>query len=178
MEVAQGIVVVAQPRPCNCAVLVSHSVYWIYLYCRREVLLGAEQIVEVVLGHPAQKISFVRFSVYGQHNVEGAYGFAVLVVDELSASHPEKVGLVVLRRCVLHAAQAQNQKQRAEEFAHDCFRHEDIFRPKDNAKIRFVVYAARIEVRQPRDKTLRTKAMLWSCLCFCRFFIDDNAAYG
>ena len=108
-EVLQSVVVVAQTRARDGAVGVGLRVDGIEPDGRREIVLGAQQVVEVVFGDAAQEIAFEGILVEPQQGVERPDGLLVVVVHHARTSHPEEIFPVVLRIRFLPAHQCDAQ---------------------------------------------------------------------
>ena len=117
-EVLQSVVVVAQTRARDGAVGVGLRVDGIEPDGRREIVLGAQQVVEVVFGDAAQEVAFESVLVEAQQGVQRADGLLVVVVHHARTSDPEKIFPVVLCVGFRAAQQGGSQYDSGDEFPH------------------------------------------------------------
>ena len=117
-EVLQSVIVVAQARARDGAVGVGLRVDGIEPDGRREIVLGAQQVVEVVFGDAAQEVAFESVLVEAQQGVQRADGLLVIVVHHARTSDPEKIFPVVLCVGFRAAQQGGSQYDSGDEFPH------------------------------------------------------------
>lgn len=104
-EIVQGIVVISEPRTCYGAVGIGGREYGIFLYRYRKIGVRTQQVIEIVFGDSAQKITLVGVVVEAQQDVERPYRLLEIVVHHVLAPYPEKIVPVVLRRAFYDARQ-------------------------------------------------------------------------
>ena len=113
--ILQGIVVVAQSGAGDGAVLIGHRIDGIDGNGSAEVGFGAQQVVEVVFGHPAQKIPFVLFGFGTKQQVQHLDGGAVVAVEDEFAAFVKEVGFIELGTSRVDAVQCNGHNHQPEE---------------------------------------------------------------
>ena len=99
MEVVQRIVIIAQARACDGSVVIGVGEYGIMLDGEREVGVGTQQVVKIVLGNATQEVTLVGLGVEAQQGVENTNRFGIVLAHHKLATHPEEILTVVLCRC-------------------------------------------------------------------------------
>ena len=122
-EIGECVVVVAQPRTGDGAIGESGGEDRILFDGGGEIGLGAQQVVEVVFGDAAQKVTFVGVVVETQQNVERADGILEIVVDHERAADVVEVVPVVLRAAAQTDRQRDRQQHSCNSFSHRKFLH-------------------------------------------------------
>ena len=118
LKILQRIVVIAQPHVRDGPVLESRREDGIAGDGQREIVLGTQQIVEVVLGDTAQEVAFGSRRIDPQQDIEHLDGVLILVVHEKGTADMKEVRLVELCPGRGGNSPCRQQKQEQKESTH------------------------------------------------------------
>lgn len=118
LKIAQRVVVIAHAHPRDGPVLERGGENGILPDRFAEILIGADQIVEVVLRNAPQEIALVGGRVGPQQDVEHLDGVPVLAFDQETPPCVEKISLVELSLRAIPRQPSRQHEQEQEDFTH------------------------------------------------------------